>query len=209
MSFDHAPCVVSSSGRSSVLNESPEPAANTCSPSGSSQNLQTPSASPPPSTAPNPFAAMAMMPASSTDLSEAESDAETVSTLRSSFDQQEPRHFSSHASSTRSSRAVPKSPKSPSRAHVQQPLDESECGKPLITKLGMIERTHSAPGTASLPSRFHAYTFKSCFSKLSQHCQSWKGHGCTACIPCLHLGVNPLSCDKRFLQFGRCDWDVG
>ena len=158
MSSDHPPCIVSSSGRSSVLsNESPDPAPNASSPSGSSQNLHPPSAKQPPSTAPNPFAAMAMMPASSTDLSEAESDAETVSTLRSSFERQEPQNSFLHASSTRSSRAVPKSPKSPSRAHAQQPLDESECGKPLLTKLSMMERTHSAPGKASLLSCWHAY----------------------------------------------------
>lgn len=156
MSSEHTPRIVSSSGRSSILSsESTDPAPNTSSPLTSSQSLQTPSAYPPPSTAPNPFAAMAMMPASSTDLSEPESDAESVSTLRSSFDRQEPRQSSSHASTTRNSRAVRKSP---SRAHAQQPLDESECGKPLLAKLSMMERTHSAPGRASLSSYFHAYS---------------------------------------------------
>ena len=159
MSSDHTPRIVSSSSRSSVLaDEAPDHAPNASSPLSSSQKLQSFSANVSPSAAPNPFAAMALLPASSTDLSEAESDAETVSTLRSSFDWQEPRHSSSHASTTRSSRAVPKSPKSPSRAHAQQPLDESECGKPLLAKLSMMERTHSAPGTAPLPSRKHAYT---------------------------------------------------
>ena len=157
MSSDHTPRIVSSSGRSSVLaDESPDHAPNASSPFSSSQNLQTPSANLPPTAALNPFAAMALRPTSSTDSSEAESDAETVS-LRSSFDRQEPRH-SSHASTNRSPRPVPKSPKSPSRAHAQQPLDASECGKPLLAKLSMMERTHSAPGTAPVPSHLHAFT---------------------------------------------------
>ena len=158
VSFSYTPRVVGSSGHSSMLSsESPDPAPNASSPFSSNPNMQTPSANPPPSSALNPFAAMAMMPASSTDLSEAESDAESVSTLRSSSDRQEPQH-------PRNSRAVPKSPKSPPRAHAQQPLDESECGKPLLAKLRMMERTHSAPGKVSLPLYFHAYSFKLCFS---------------------------------------------
>ncbi|KAL3130731.1 hypothetical protein ABBQ38_000078 [Trebouxia sp. C0009 RCD-2024] len=114
------------------------------SPCSSSHSLQGPPAEPPTSSAPTPFAAAALMRASFTDLSEAES--EFSSTPRSSIDGQEPRHASAHAASTRTARAVPKSPKSPSRAHVQQPLDESEGMKPVLAKLGMLERTHSAPG---------------------------------------------------------------
>lgn len=144
VSSDHTPRVVSSSGRSSVLSQESVPTSS--SPFGVSPSLQTPSAHPPPSTAPNPFAAAAMMLArSSTEVSEVESD--VCSTPRSSFDRQDPWQ-SGHTTSTRSTRAVSKSPRSSSRAHAHQPLDESEGAKPLLAKLTMMERTHSAPGKA-------------------------------------------------------------
>lgn len=147
VSSDHTPRIVSSSGRSSMLShESQEPGPTSSSPPGFSPSLQTPSAHPPPSAAPNPFAAAAMMLArSSTEFAEVESD--VCSTPRSSFDRQDPWH-SGHTASSRSTRAVSKSPRSASRAHAQQPLDESEGAKPLLAKLTMMERTHSAPGKA-------------------------------------------------------------
>ena len=158
VSTDHTPRIVSSSGRSSVLShESQEPGPpSSSSPFGfsPSPSMQTPSAHPPLCTnpfAPNPFAAAAMMPArSSTDLSDVESD--VCSTPRSSFDRQDPWH-SGHTSSTRRTGAVSKSPRAVSkslRAHAQQPLDESEGAKPLLAKLTMMERTHSAPGKACI-----------------------------------------------------------
>lgn len=152
VSSDLTPRIVSSSGRSSSMlgSESTDAVPAASSPCSSSHSLQGPPAEPPTSSAPTPFAAAALMRASFTDLSEAES--EFSSTPRSSIDGQEPRHASAHAASTRTARAVPKSPKSPSRAHVQQPLDESEGMKPVLAKLGMLERTHSAPGT--LPASF-------------------------------------------------------
>ena len=142
-SSDHTPRIASSSGRSSMLSHDfPDSEPNASAPFSDSQSVQTPSANP--STAPNPFAAAALIRAGWED-SEAESE---FSTPRSSFDRQDPRHSSSHGSSSRTARAVPKSPRSPSRAHAQQPLDESEGGKLLLAKLSMMERTHSAPGTA-------------------------------------------------------------
>ena len=146
---DLTPRIVSSSGRSSTLSsEFPYETPKASSPPDDRQALQEPCASPLPRPPQNPFAAAAMASASFTDVSDTESESH-FSTPRSSFDLQDPRHSASHASSRRPARAVPKSPKSPGRAHAHQPLDESEGEKSLLAKLSMMERTHSAPGAAS------------------------------------------------------------
>ena len=144
------PRIVSSSGRSSSLSsESPEEPTKAASLPNSMHGSQKPPTTPKANHTPNPFAATAMTPAGSD--SDSSDEFESLSTPRSSFDGQEARSSSARSSSVRArskrpAKAVPKSPKSPSRAYAQQPLDESEGGKSLLAKLSMMERTHSAPG---------------------------------------------------------------
>lgn len=118
---DHPYHVVSLSGQSSASVHSDDSTAEKASsPSSAYQGLHKASTNPR-QTAPNLFQA-----GSSRDLSDEDSDSS------------QPKAFRARAS-----------PKSPSRAHVQQPLNEVETAKDALAalaKLSMIERTHSAPG---------------------------------------------------------------
>lgn len=133
MSSDHPSHDVNSSGHSgtSVLSiASSNTNGKASSPPNSSQGLHK-SSTDPEQSPPNPFQAAAMLPVGFLDES-SDGDSDT----------------SAPSASGRSAWAPPKSP---SRPHVQQPLDEGDeegakDALAAIAKLSMMERTHSAPG---------------------------------------------------------------